>query len=457
MAHRNARTTVYARWLMVQRHLAGWAQARIAEQLGVSRATVSKWIGRYRAEGEAGLEDRSSRPHTTPIRTDPAVEAQILALREQERRGAVYLAGELGLVASTVGRVLARHQVPHLAAIDPITGEPVRRRHSGIRYEHPRPGDLLHVDVKKLGRAPDGGGWRLHGRKEEVRGRGIGYDYLHVAVDDHSRVAYIEALPDERDATCAGFLHRAVTWFRDHGVRARGPMARPSGSIAPCCPSSPTPARGCPTTTGSPPWTAGWTATTLDAPTPPSAADPRPPDSPRDRQQRPGSGHLEHLNCAERGPEGLERRAGRGEHLRPGVALELLGTGGADVVGVLDLPGQQCPDPRALVVDREDLELVERGRAGPVGFVARVQRRAAGGEGDEPERPGADRAGEVGGALGQDLGAVGAEGQREQLVGAPSTISSSRCDTARLAVKSTAANSDAAVAVVAGSATRRNV
>ena len=220
MAHRNARTTVYARRLMVERHLGGWPQTRIAEQLGVSRPTVSKWIGRYRAEGWDGLEDRSSRPRTTPTRTDPAVEAQILALRKQERRGAVYLAGELGLVASTVGRVLARHQVPHLAAIDPITGEPVRRRHSGIRYEHPQPGDLLHVDVKKLGRVPDGGGWRLHGRREEVRGRGIGYDYLHVAIDDHSRAAYVEALPDERDTTCAGFLHRAVSWFREqHGVR----------------------------------------------------------------------------------------------------------------------------------------------------------------------------------------------------------------------------------------------
>ncbi len=130
----------------------------------------------------------------------------------------MYLAGELGLVASTVGRVLHRHHVPALAAIDPITGAPVRRRHTGIRYERPHPGDLLHVDVKKLGRVPDGGGWRLHGRREEVRGRGNGYDYLHVAVDDHSRVAYIEALPDERDATCAGFLHRAVAWFREHGV-----------------------------------------------------------------------------------------------------------------------------------------------------------------------------------------------------------------------------------------------
>jgi transposase InsO family protein len=223
VSHRNARTTVFARRLIVERHRAGWAQARIAEQLGVSRATVSKWISRYRAEGEHGLQDRCSRPRTTPTRTNPAVEAHVLALREQERRGAVYLAGELGLVASTVGRILHRHHVPRLSAIDPITGEQVRRRHTGIRYERPHPGDLLHIDVKKLGRVPDGGGWRLHGRIEQARGRkvhgaGIGYDYLHVAIDDHSRVAYIEALPDERDATCAEFLYRAVTWFREHGV-----------------------------------------------------------------------------------------------------------------------------------------------------------------------------------------------------------------------------------------------
>ena len=218
MAHPNARTTVYARTLIVERHLSGWPQARIAEQLGVSRMTVSKWINRWRVEGWAGLQDRSSRPHTTPTRTDPVIEAQILALRERDRRGAVYLAGELGLVASTVGRVLARHNVPHLAAIDPITGAEIRRRHSQIRYEHPRPGDLLHIDVKKLGRVPDGGGWRLHGRKEQARGRGNGYDFLHVAIDDHSRLAYIEALPDERDLTCAGFLYRAITWFREHDV-----------------------------------------------------------------------------------------------------------------------------------------------------------------------------------------------------------------------------------------------
>ena len=218
MPHRNARLTVYARTLIVQRRAAGWPQARIAEQLGISRGTVSKWCQRYDAEGRAGLEDRSSRPHTTPTRTSDQVEARVLELRAERHRGAVFLAGELGLVASTVGRILARHQVPALADIDPITGETVRRRRGGPRYERRRPGELLHVDVKKLGRVPEGGGWRLHGRSEAVRGRGIGYDYLHVAVDDHSRVAYIEALADERDATCAGFLHRAATWFHQQGV-----------------------------------------------------------------------------------------------------------------------------------------------------------------------------------------------------------------------------------------------
>ncbi|MFJ8812854.1 IS481 family transposase [Amycolatopsis thermoflava] len=218
MGHANARTTVYARQLMVARYQAGWPAARIAEQLGVARSTVCKWLSRHREEGEAGLADRSSRPHHSPTRLPAETENAILALREQSHRGAVFLAAQLGLVASTVGRVLRRHRVAPLSAIDPITGMPVRRRHSGIRYQRRAPGELLHIDVKKLGRVPDGGGWRVHGRREQVRGRGIGYDYLHVAIDDHTRLAYVEALPDERDTTAAAFLHRAVAWFRDQGI-----------------------------------------------------------------------------------------------------------------------------------------------------------------------------------------------------------------------------------------------
>ena len=186
MPHRNARLTVYARALIVERRAVGWTQARTAEQLGVSRGTVSKWLARYDAEGPAGLEDRSSRPCSTPTRVSDEVEARVLELRRGSHRGAVFLAGELGLVASTVGRILARHQVPALAAVDAVTGAPVRRRRGGPRYERRRPGELLHVDVKKLGRVPDGGGWRLHGRSVAVRRRGNGYDFLHVAVDDHS-------------------------------------------------------------------------------------------------------------------------------------------------------------------------------------------------------------------------------------------------------------------------------
>ncbi|MGE3287504.1 MAG: leucine zipper domain-containing protein [Pseudonocardia sp.] len=135
MAHRNARTTVYARRLIVERFLTGWPAARIAEQLGVSRATVHKWVRRHRDEGWDGLADRPSRPHTSPTRTAPEVETAILALRRKKRRGPVFLAGELGLLASTVGRVLRRHRVPAPAAVDPITGLPVRRRRSGVRYE----------------------------------------------------------------------------------------------------------------------------------------------------------------------------------------------------------------------------------------------------------------------------------------------------------------------------------
>jgi transposase InsO family protein len=220
MAHANARTNVYARMLMVERVAAGWPPARVAEQLGVSRATVYKWLRRFREGGRAGLGDRSSRPARSPNRLPARVERQVLAARRRRHRGAVALAAELGLNASTVGRVLARHRVPKLAAVDPVTGAPVRSiRHSGIRYEHPAPGDMIHVDVKKLGRVPAGGGWRLHGRDAAVsvanrhKKTPIGYDCVHTAIDDHTRLAYCEVLPDEKDATSAGFLHRALTWF----------------------------------------------------------------------------------------------------------------------------------------------------------------------------------------------------------------------------------------------------
>jgi leucine-zipper of insertion element IS481 len=177
-AHRNARTTVYARSLIVERHRAGWPAARIAEQLGISRARVHKWVRRGREEGPAGLEDRPSRPHRMPRRMADAVEQPVLAARAEIRRGAVYLTGELGLVASTVGHILARHSVPALAATDPITGAPVRRRHTGVRYERGNPGDLLHIEPgvgldALVSDAPAAGaaGWSRSGSTTSASGR----------------------------------------------------------------------------------------------------------------------------------------------------------------------------------------------------------------------------------------------------------------------------------------------
>lgn len=222
MVHANARTNLFARKLMVERVAAGWPAAHVAEQLGVSRATVYKWLRRFAESGEAGLADRSSRPVRMPARSSKEVEQRVLAARRRRKRGAVVLAAELGLSPSTVGRILARHRVPHLAVIDPITGERIRSsRRSQNRYEHTLPGAMIHVDVKKLGRIPAGGGWRLHGRSEAVRGRGNGYDYVHTAIDDHTRLAYSEIHADEKDPTSAGFLHRALAWFAAHGITAR--------------------------------------------------------------------------------------------------------------------------------------------------------------------------------------------------------------------------------------------
>jgi transposase InsO family protein len=223
VAHANARTTLYARKLIVARVLAGHRPGEVAKQLGISRQTVYKWVRRWRTEGEAGLADRSSRPHAMPHKTPPETVERIIAARSAHHAGPVGLAAVVGVAASTIGAVLARAGAPRLAEVDRLTGELLRgRRHSDNRYEREHPGDLLHVDVMKLGRIPDGGGWRVHGRAATVDHRHkpvpIGFDYVHVAIDDHSRLAYVEVLPDERVHACAGFLTRAVAWFATHGV-----------------------------------------------------------------------------------------------------------------------------------------------------------------------------------------------------------------------------------------------
>ena len=223
MSHGNARTTIHGRKLIVARHQAGWPQAHIAAAMGISRKCVRTWVVRYALEGEAGLADRSSRPHTTPTRTAAEVEDRIVALRTEERRGPDWIGAELGVPARTVSRVLARRGQPRLCALDPMTGEVIRSsKQTATRYERSRPGELVHMDVKKLGRIPDGGGWRALGRaaRETTKDRstGIGYDYVHSLVDDHSRLAYSEILPDEKGATCAAFLARAAAYFAAHGI-----------------------------------------------------------------------------------------------------------------------------------------------------------------------------------------------------------------------------------------------
>ena len=220
MSHANARLTVRGRMLIVERRRDGWKQAHIAAAMGVSRKCVRYWLHRFATEGESGLADRSSRPHRCPTKTAPEVEAKVVALRQAERRGRDQIAAETGVPARTVSRVLARHARPHLAALDPMTGHVLRSsKQTAVRYERDRPGELVHMDVKKLGRIPDGGGWRAHGRAiPRDRVNGPGYDYVHSLIDDHSRLAYSEILPDEKGATCAQFLARALDYFADHGI-----------------------------------------------------------------------------------------------------------------------------------------------------------------------------------------------------------------------------------------------
>jgi transposase InsO family protein len=214
MAHANARLTHFGRLLLVQRILElGWPAARAAESLGVSRATAYKWLARYRARGPAGLADRSSRARRCPHALTPAQVRRVLAARRRYRQGPHRLAFRLGMARSTIYGVLRRHGMSRLDHTDRASGVVVR-------YQREHPGELLHLDVKKLGRIPDGGGHRAHGRSPSTpTGRGIGYDYIHSAVDDRSRVAFSQILPDETAMTAALFLVEAASFFADHGVR----------------------------------------------------------------------------------------------------------------------------------------------------------------------------------------------------------------------------------------------
>jgi transposase InsO family protein len=204
----------------------GWPLRRAAERFQVSPTTAARWAGRYRRLGAAGMMDRSSRPRRSPRRTPTRLERRIIKVRVLRRWGPARIGYLLGLHPSTVHRVLARYRLARLSWLDRATGRVIRR------YEHPRPGDLIHLDVKKLGKIPDGGGWRIHGRAIGKRnslatttarsngGPVIGYHYLHTALDDHSRLAYTELLTDELGATAAAFWSRARAWFASCGVPA---------------------------------------------------------------------------------------------------------------------------------------------------------------------------------------------------------------------------------------------
>ena len=207
--HENARSCPASREVMVKRVVEeGWAVSDVARAGGVSRRIVYRWVARWLELGSEGLRDRSSRPHHSPARTADEVLTQIRALREQRLSGGE-IACRLSLPRATVGRWLQRFGLGRLPQLAPP--EPLRR------YQKEHPGELLHLDIKKLGRI-DGIGHRITGDRS-IRKRGIGWDFTHVAIDDASRLGYVEVLPDELGSTAAGFLERAVAWFSQRGIR----------------------------------------------------------------------------------------------------------------------------------------------------------------------------------------------------------------------------------------------
>ena len=229
MPHRNAPLTETGR-LRLARCVVDdqWPLRRAAERFQVSPTTAQRWADRYRQQGEAGMADRSSRPHHMPGRTPTRTERRIIKVRVLRRWGPARIAHLLGLNPATVHRVLTRFGLARLSHLDRATGRVIRR------YERDRPGELVHVDIKKLGNIPDGGGHKTLGRAtgsrnksahrdpnrpRKVPGRpNLGYSYLHTAVDDHSRLAYSEILTDEKKETAAAFWTRAHAFFTTAGI-----------------------------------------------------------------------------------------------------------------------------------------------------------------------------------------------------------------------------------------------
>ena len=219
MTHANAPLTPLGRRrLAVLIVVHGWTVRRAADRFQVSPATASRWARRFRA-GEP-LSDRSSRPTHSPTRTSRRLERRIIGLRVTRRWGPHRIGYHLHVPRATVGRVLTRYQMPLLAHLDQATGLVVRRPRP-VRYEHPAPGDLVHLDIKKLGRIPDGGGHKMLGRtlgNRHNKKQGRGYAFLHHAVDDHSRLVYSEIHTDETQHTVTAFWRRARAWFDQAGI-----------------------------------------------------------------------------------------------------------------------------------------------------------------------------------------------------------------------------------------------
>ncbi|TIH29499.1 IS481 family transposase [Subtercola vilae] len=204
----------------------GWPVAHAASFFHVSWPTAKRWADRYAAMGRDGVQDRPSRPHHSPNRTRPELVRKIVHLRWKKRLGPVAIGAKVGMPASTVHAVLVRVKLNRLHHVDVRTGEPIRR------YEHDKPGAMIHVDVKKIGKIPDGGGHRFVGRQQgnrniratagrptnNNRGLIVGTSFVHTVIDDNSRVSYAEVHDDETAATAIGVLRRAVSWFEARGV-----------------------------------------------------------------------------------------------------------------------------------------------------------------------------------------------------------------------------------------------
>ena len=207
--HNNARLTPRGREILISRLERGESPHDVATAMGVSASTVYKWRRRYRAEGLAGLLDRSSRPNASPNRTPDDVETKVIALRK-ERRIYHRIAAETGVSLATVGRILTRHGLNRWRDLEPA--EPVRR------YERARPGEMIHIDIKKLGRFNKIGHRITRDRTGQSNSRGIGWEFVHVSIDDHSRLGFADIRTDEKKHSAVAFLHAAVAWYASLGI-----------------------------------------------------------------------------------------------------------------------------------------------------------------------------------------------------------------------------------------------